>query len=82
MNLIRMVRQKPLLRVTFLADGAVLSRPGSDYLVALPLVFSEGVGGSSATNWAGLTSLSARWPSWPPRRMLPFRSGRNPLPAA
>lgn len=44
MDLIRLVRQEPLLRVTFLTDGAVLSRVGSDYLAALPLVFLEGVG--------------------------------------
>jgi hypothetical protein len=44
MDLIRMVRQEPLLRLTFLADGAVLSRVGSDFMVALPLVFLEGVG--------------------------------------
>jgi hypothetical protein len=44
MDLIRMVRQEPLLRVTFLANGAVLSRPGSDFMAALPLVFLEGVG--------------------------------------
>lgn len=44
MDLLRLVRQEPLLRVTFLADGAVLSQPGSDYLAALPLVFLEGVG--------------------------------------
>jgi hypothetical protein len=44
MDLIRMVRQEPLLRVTFLTDGAVLSRPGSDFMAALPLVFLEGVG--------------------------------------
>lgn len=44
MDLLRMVRQEPLLRATFLADGAVLSQPGSDYLAALPSVFLEGVG--------------------------------------
>lgn len=44
MDLIRLIRQASLLRVTFLTDGAVLSRVGSDYFAALPLVFLEGVG--------------------------------------
>lgn len=44
MDLIRMIRQEPLLRLTFLTDGAVLSGAGSDFMVALPLVFLEGVG--------------------------------------
>jgi hypothetical protein len=44
MDLIQMIRQEPLLRLTFLTDGAVLSRAGSDFMVALPVVFLEGVG--------------------------------------
>jgi hypothetical protein len=43
-DLIRMIRQEPLLRVTFLANGAVLSSVTGDDLVAVPLVFLEGVG--------------------------------------
>lgn len=44
MDLIRLIRQEPLLRLTFLADGAVLSRVDSNFMAALPLVFLEGVG--------------------------------------
>lgn len=39
-----MIRQEPLLRLTFLTDGAVLSSVDRDFIVALPLVFLEGVG--------------------------------------
>jgi hypothetical protein len=43
-DLIAMIKQEPLLRLTFLTDGAVLSRVGSDYMEPLPLVFLEAVG--------------------------------------
>ncbi|GAA4034707.1 hypothetical protein GCM10023063_18590 [Arthrobacter methylotrophus] len=64
MDLIRMIRQEPLLRLTFLGDGAVLSRAGSDFMVALPLVFLEGVGLKSYDlSGAGLPIYEAGSPS-------------------
>lgn len=43
-DLIQMVRQEPLLRLTFLPDGAVLSSVTEGALAPLPLVFLQGVG--------------------------------------
>lgn len=43
-DLIRMIRQEALLRLTFLASGAVLSGVNGEQMEPLPLVFLEGGG--------------------------------------
>lgn len=69
-DLLNMIGQQPLLRLTFLSNGAVLTHVTRGWMEPLPLVFLEGVGLNAPTS-AGQSCRSPK-PQSCPSRLNPF----------